>query len=296
MQSEPKNIGGGLLPKTQDLRDFSHSTVFGSLTLDEIPTYDFYVTHPMEIKDQKSLDFCPGFSTSSVNEDQEGKIFDPYWQFAKIKQITGDYKSWGADMRTAAKSLTKFGSLPVEYSPHNYKEKSRDFLANWENYPTNLDASAAFYKKESFFDIDGPHDAFDNMRVALVKHMGEDATALVGALWHSEWTRAPGGVIPLEYNGGEIGHMFKIYGQKTFPGESEPRLVAQLSNGTDIGDGGIFYFPRAVFNKEFAPFGQIMFTDMPKEKAKLYNEAGISLDDTFLDRLWKIIRHSLTCK
>ena len=60
--------------------------------------------------------------------------------------------------------------------------------------------------------------------------------------------------------------LFKIFGQKIIG--SEIYLVAQLSQGEDVGDRGLFYLPREVVNKEIGAYGIFMFYDMEREEAE----------------------------
>lgn len=292
---EPKKIRGGLLPHIDDERDFVYEEVFGAISEDEMPTTNFRVA-VSPVLDQTDLDFCPAFSSATANQDQEGVAFDPYWQFAQIKKLMGDWHTWGAPMRTAGDALTSVGSLPQEFAPFSYPDKPRDFLANWNNYDPALAEKALPYRKGSYFFLKGSHDTFDNIRSALWKNRGLKQTALVGALWRGEWIGAPKGMIPDQYGEDGEGHMFKIIGQQYFEGESDPRLVARLSSGTEVGDAGDFYFTRKQANREFGKFGQMMLVDLPKEVAQYYSDRGIKVDDAILTVIGKIIRYYFISK
>jgi len=170
----------------------------------------------------------------------------------------------------------------------NLKVKDRDFLANWMNWPSYYDMYAADHRKQSFFKVDGSYDTFDNIRSALWKHKDEEQSVYTGATWKNSWTHAPGGIIPKVYEPTGYGHAFKIYGQKTI--DRELFLVAQLSNGKNIGDQGKFYFPREVVNKEFV-FGNYMFVDMTKETAKALNSVGLPPKYSLLARIIYALTH-----
>lgn len=149
------------------------------------------------------------------------------------------------------------------------EKREQLFLANWENWPKELDEKAKLHKKQSYFAVDGPFDIFDNFRATLWQNREEKRSILTGALWKLEWTSAKKGVIPKNAKIDRYGHAFKIYGQKVINGELH--LVAQLSNGKNIGDGGIFYFPRSVVNKEFS-FGAYTFKDIDPDIIKRLNK------------------------
>jgi len=206
-------------------------------------------------------------ATTAVSEYQEGIELSPEFQFSKIKEIDGDYSSWGSDLRTGAKSACDVGSLPKEKSPFSLEEKDRDFIANWENWDKELDFMAYPYRKKSYFLIkkDGVNDLFDSFRGALWENRGSKRAILTGCIWEGNWTYAKDGIID-EYTGGNyFGHAFAFIGQEIINGE--PYLIAQLSNGENIGKGGLFYFNRNVVNEKFIWNGY-MFIDIPSDVVK----------------------------
>lgn len=125
-------------------------------------------------------------------------------------------------------------------------------------------------------------DRFDTIRSALWRFRDEKRSVLVGCLWRREWTSAPSGVIPKTYGEGGFGHAFVIRGWE--PKGEDMYLIAQLSNGKQIGESGLFYFPREVVNKEFT-YGAFSFSDMPVETAKFLNERGFSASWSWLAKL-----------
>lgn len=257
-------MGFGLLELPPDSRDFSLGAVFGRIPIEEVPDTDFIVSEPLKIEDQKRTDFCTGFAVSSVSEDQEGIDLDPLFAFAKIKQVRGEFDLWGANLRDACKAAVKFGFIKKEDSPFTL-EKGRDFLANWKNWPKELDEKALEHRKASYFAIDGYKDLFDAIRASMWQHRAEKRSILVGCRWEDEWTPAEGGIIPKNPGTEGSGHAFKIFGQKVINGELY--LVAQLSNSGSIGDKGIFYFPKEVIIRKLT-FGAYMFKDLSPEEAK----------------------------
>lgn len=283
------NKGTGLLPLPANpgkSKDFSKSVVFGATPAKDIPRTPIG-NKPLKIKDQGDLDFCSGFGTSEVSEDQEGIELDPLWQFAQIKRVIGSVEGYGADLRSAGLALVNYGSLPQKNAPYTIHSGTRDFLANWENYDANLSAIAETYKKKSMFFVDGPEDDFDNIRATLWENREKKVTVLAGVLWRNSWTIAPKGIVSKTgwENDKGGGHCVKIFDQIEINGTLY--LVVQNSWGVDYGDSGIFYFPREVINKEFAPYGQIFFSDMPVKDAKYYNENGISVNDSWVYGIWK---------
>lgn len=266
---EIKKIGGGLNPTPYDPRDLRLGKIFGYEKPENVPMRDFLIGAALEIKDQGNTDMCTAHGVASASEYQEGVALDPNYQFAKIKQLLGKTDGWGADLRVACKSATKYGSLPKEKSPFSFTEKGRDFVADWKNWPFECDVAAVHHRKAGFYKVDGPYSLFDNIRAALFRHneeIDENRAIIVGALWRDSWTIAPNGVIPKSYEPNGFGHLFIIVGQKII--NYEPYLVIQNSGGKEIGDKGYFYMPKETANREFTRYGAYMFKDLAPEIAR----------------------------
>lgn len=259
----------GLLPLKRDDRDFNLAGVFGSIKIEGVPNEDFSVCNiPPLIKDQGESDLCTAYATTSASEDQEGIVLSPEFQFYATKVLLGGNKEeWGADLRDACKSLVKIGSIPsLLYK--NVIGQSRDFILDSKNWDSKVLEYASLHKKRTYFSVQGNYDTFDNIRCALWQHKDDNTSIVTGALWRNAWTYAPNGIIPSTYETDGFGHAFKLFGQKIINGE--PYLIAQLSNGENIGDKGFFYFPRDVVNKEIGGYGLFMFKDISREEAERY--------------------------
>lgn len=293
MEKNNKFIADGLRPSSIDARDFSRHTLFGSPLVSALPEDNFFVGQPLEIKDQGSTDFCAAYAASAVSEDQEGVALLPEYIFAKAKEILGDYTGYGLQLRDVCSAACKKGFLEKELNPFkNEQAQERDFYANWENWPKDLDMLAWEHAKVSYFLVDGPHDTFDNIRASLYQHRAESRSVLTGALWRPDWTMAEGGIVPKTYNTDKgFGHAFKVFGWMKIKGETY--LVAQLSNGVEIGDKGLFYFPREVVNKEFI-FGSYTFLDTPKEYAKYHNNIKVPLKAPIAAKIWGLIKFQIS--
>lgn len=227
---------------------------------------------------------------------ENGDYFDPLYQFSKIKQVRGEYAGFGANLRDAMQALVKFGSLKKNQSPFTFAEnkptdKDRDFLANWNNWPKNLDIIAALNKIASFFVCDGPYDAFDNIRSVLYTNYKTNLRigVLFGLNWRPEWSEDPDGILPEAIYAQSAGspHCTWLRGQKVINGI--PYLKLQQSGGEDMGDRGIYYLPRSVVNKEFAAnYGAFTGKNMSPKTAGFLIENGLSVNDNWLKGLWKI--------
>lgn len=283
--------GYGLLPLPEDKRDLKHSQVFGSAP---VPSVTFDVISVSRIKNQHDSDMCAAFSVSSINEDMQKQEFCPLYQFAKIKQVMGDYKGYGADLRSACKSVVKYGSIrksisPYVYDPSSPLSKDRDFIANWLNWPPALDTMAGEFRCGSYFAVDGGGDHFDNIVSTLWLNRNENRGVEFGVMWRPEWTYVQGGVIPeATYQKPEgYGHAVKAVGQKIINGK--PYVIVQNSWGENMGDSGFYYFPRSVINKEVAMFGAYTLKDMDVETAKTYIAYNLTTQDGAIAMIVKII-------
>lgn len=281
--------GGGLKKLPTDRRDFPLAGLFAQISIGEVPG-NFVVSDPLFWKDQKDTDFCSAFAVTEASEDQEGEELLPEYQFFKTKMLMGDLETWGADLRMACKSAVKFGSLPRKGN-ERFVGMPRHQVVDPTTWPEELDAQAKRYAKETFFDAStGRYDLFDNIRTHLWQHRAEKRTIVVGAAWRSLWTYCEGGVIPKTRVAGEFGHAFKFYGSKIIMGE--PYLIAQLSNGADIGERGKFYFPREVVNREFKDYGAFMFKDIPRAEAERRLQKGemITTEEGFWNAIINFFR------
>lgn len=269
--SKKKNLGYGLQPLPTDDRDFKLGSVFGAPSLADIPQEDFVIGES-GILNQGSSDLCTAFATAKASEFQEGVNLSPEYTFAKTKELMGEWEEWGADLRVACKAGKDFGFLPLAEAPLTLGA-GRDYVANWAHWHPKLDVIAKKYAKQSFFSVEAYDDLFDSIRANLWRFRGEKRAIITGAMWRSEWTNS-GGVIPKQYGDSGFGHAFLFIGQKKIEGKWH--LVAQLSNGTNIGDKGFFYFPKEVVNKECV-YGNFMFKDLPPAEAKFLTQNNLSV-------------------
>ncbi len=288
---------GGLLPLPADARDFSFSKVLGSIPVDDLPIGDFFVDEPLGIKDQGGTDFCAGYAGAAVKEDQEMVLLNPEYTWVQAKKALGgdSWKQWGLNLRDLCLAGVNKGWIEQEMYPFQNQEEERDYIANPANWSEELDMFAAEHRAASFFTVDGPHDRFDNYRSAMYKNRTKRCSIITGAMWRPSWTQSTNGVISRngwQDEAGE-GHAFKIFGQIMLddvdnPGQKSIYLAAQLSNGIDIGDAGVYYFPREIINSEFN-FGKYMFTDVPKDIAQIHHENDLALDDPRFKKFWTIL-------
>lgn len=258
MTIENNLMGGGLIPPKKEDKKFSFGAILGYPPISELP--ESFLLEPLRILNQYSSDMCVAFSIVGAREHQEKKELSPEYLFKNIKKLQGDWRSWGADPKTGAKALME-GLIDKPENPFPLENFDRDWIANWGNWTQNIDALADVKTENYFWIGETSGNMFDNIRQAIWKFRDEKRAVVVGAIWKNEWTYAPLGKIPSKYNSDGFGHAFLVVGW------TKDELILQLSNGTGIGDKGLFYMSKEVVNKEtlFA----LMFKDIEESKESI---------------------------
>lgn len=282
-----------------DDRDFKHHIVFGSVSSTDLPTHDFLVSVPLEIKNQDinyETDYCTAYAATEVAEDEAQVVFCPEWTFAQAKAIIAEiegvsaYSDFGLDLRDICKAAQLKGFLPRLRDPFKcdtMNRPERSVLVNPSNWPSICEMYARPYKVSSYFSVTGYHDLFDNIRAAMWLHLGERRSVITGCMWRHSWSQKTDGIIPKVYEHDGVPHAFKFCGQKTINGEVY--LIAQLSEGKTFGDNGFYYFPREVVNRECAAYGAFVFSSLPENKALWYVTNGVSIYDNFITKAFRFV-------
>lgn len=105
----------GLKELPADPRDFSLGQFIDWPKLEDLPEEYELVT--LEVKNQQETDMCAAFAATTLSEIQEGVLLSPEYAFAKTKQIEGDYLSWGTNLRSICKMMTKIGIIEAKDAP-----------------------------------------------------------------------------------------------------------------------------------------------------------------------------------
>lgn len=306
------NKDHGLQPLPEGVIVPSLTKVFGAIEIAELPDHDFYVSDPLEIKDQDqnyNSDFCASYAAASVSEDQEGVALVPEWTFAKAKQlliqklnnpteeeIMAVIKAYGLNLVDICEAGIKYGFLDREYDHFKCdtpERPERDYIADYRNWPEELDMLGYEHAKSAYFDVnkDAPYDTFDNIRTALFRNAGEKRSVITGVSWRPSWGSHKDGMVPTttDPNESTSGHAIKIFGWIRM--DDGVRLVAQLSDGPLFGDKGLYYFPRSIVNSEFT-YGSFTFKDqISQEKAQYHSDLNLPLDASLLLKIVKAIIH-----
>ena len=258
-EKQTKMNNFGLIPLPPDSRDFKLGQVFDLPKLSELPAN--FEHEPVFIGDQLQSFFCTGFAQCGASSLQEGEPLVPEYSYALSGKVNEEVSLIGYDLRTSAKGHTKFGALAEKDRPLGFKlgEKPDAFLADIKNWP-DLSEKALEHLKASYLFIDGPYDAFDNIRAAIWKFREEKRSVVFGVLW--KWpTDNP--IIKDNPRIGGGGHALFTLGWKTI---DELYLTVINSYGKNVGEGGKFYFGRKVINDFVRFYGALMFVDLTKEE------------------------------
>jgi C1A family cysteine protease len=266
----------GLKPSTEDKRDFKMGAYYTLPSLSELPLSFSFPT--LKVKDQGETFMCAAFAASTLSELEEGVELSPEYIYAKAKQINGDYTDDGLELRDVCKALVKYGSLEQKEAPFSLQTHPGAFLADWRNWPTELDQKAICHKKGSYWQVVGPYDHYDNIRAAIWKFRAKKQGVLFGVDWN--WNVSDPLIQSVPSSGS--GHALPEIGW------NEKGEDIQNSYGTNIGDKGHFYFSRAVINHFVEKYGAFMFFDITPEEAQYYLQNGIKDTDNWLLGLLKV--------
>lgn len=236
----------GLQPHKHDRRDYSHKKTFGAPLVSDLP--DEYIL-PSTVLDQGSSYHCTAYAACAIQESQEGIGFDPEDFYRAEGVINGEVSNFGYDLRTAMKTGVKYGFYPLS------------------------GGNPADYKEGSYYSIDSPLNRFDGIRQAIWSARTLKKLPEGGVHWYNEWTYAKAGIIPEVYNQFAGLHAVKIAGWKKILGQDY--LVIQNSYATSCGDGGFFYMPRSVVQKELSE-GLFMWRT-PEEEGQQVKTIGLML-------------------
>lgn len=250
---------GGLKELPIDDRDFKVGQLFTLPKLEDLPK-DFLLTDKLYIKNQGSDDTCAAQASCGASELQEDEELNPYWTFAKSKEMTGDLDEWGQDLRSICKVHTKFGAISIK----DNDTRSRDI----KDFPV---LNGIRHAKASYMKVEGVYDVFDDIRATIWKFRSEKRAVVFGIRFGFNKKD-----IILDYPKDGYGHSMYCIGWKTI--DNVPYLVVVNSLGKEAGDNGIHYIGRQVINEDVPKFGAYMFMDKLREDIELMIETNSKFD------------------
>lgn len=273
----------GLRELEKDERDFQLGQYVDLPRLEDLP--ESFQLPILGIKDQKNSDFCAAYAAVLLSEMQEGVELSPEFAFAKAKELVGDYDGWGLQLREILKAMREKGTIKEVDAPFNVKTHDRDHLANWENWPKELDEKALVHKKKSYFSVSGPYDHFDNARAALWHYREQKQGIEFGILFGWPMNTM---ILDTQPQGG-YGHAMAITGF-TILENGEQVLIVKNSYGTQAGDRGTHYITRDIYNTFVERYGAFMMVDADPEDVRWRLENSIKEGDNWLVQIWKILK------
>lgn len=263
-----------------DKRDFQHHKLFGAPAPLSLPP-TLSRKPPFGIKNQAFTSFCTAYSTCAASEYQEGVELSPEWQTAKVGQVSGAPILNGADPRKALAAAVIHGSLEQALAQWRLPDVGAEWVANWNNWPAPLDVQAFKHEKLSYFRVDtGPHDAFDNIRLALFLAQPDNGVGIAFTRWYNEWNHPTNGVMLEGKTFSNLYHAHLLIDWKDIDGQTY--IVGQNSYGTAFGDAGLTYWSRGEVNRMFSTGdgGAYIFRDLTPD---------IVYNFYWKNRMWKEI-------
>lgn len=263
------NRNTGLKPTPKDKRDYSLHRNFGSPQLPQLPD-EFFIEGDVEgPRDQGVSLFCTAYTVTENNSDIDGVPYDENYQAAMTGRVQGEMIINGADLRSAVSAPTKYGLLPKNFAPYQWQRDGQNIAADWTKYSQSVIDEAKKHLAPAYFSVDGPYDAFDNIRVAVWNHKPKRGV-MVGTPWLSSFNVGPDGIVP-KITSGTIAswHAWDIKGYKIINGTKY--LVARQWEGENWGDKGYCYFDRETINHLFS---------IPGSAAFMYQYAQTDTPDT----------------
>jgi hypothetical protein len=266
-------------------RRFSHQKFFGTASPNYLPTTLNREIGP--ILDQGSTLRCTGYGNAYEGFLIHGIPMNPDWSAAKVGQKQGrTVDESGGDPNATMKSMRDDGFLPLAKVSLCWQSHGVAKSGMTSFYPP-LDEEAKKYDVGvGFFKVDGPHDTFDNIKIAIFKaydpktKRGQGVDAF--GTWYDEWTLPMSGIIPSTYSRFAGYHRYVFFDFCRIDGIEY--LKAKNSYGIS-GNNSIYYFPREVVNREFAKWGtslKILKTLTPEQLAE-------AKKTTQLGRLWEAV-------
>lgn len=250
MQKRPKF---GVKPNPKDRRDFKVGKSYELPDIASLPD-EFKIEPLFGIKDQANSDFCSAFAACYMSEVQEEVELNPEWHFMVSKVLSGDPEEWGQWPRYAMKVSVKKGDIKDSISPYDVKEDDYNKIRYEKEWPDLYD-KAEKHKKQSYFEVDGPYDHFDNIRATIHKFKSPVSFNLDFGYDLSEkfFDEPKGG----------SGHMMTIVGW------TPDYAIALNQYGEDAGDEGYHYISREVINKNVEKYGGVyILIDRDPEEVK----------------------------
>ncbi|MDE1944831.1 MAG: hypothetical protein KGI03_00965 [Patescibacteria group bacterium] len=281
MESNLKNYG--LIPKALPKRHPTTHQVFGSIAVADLPaTLDLPdIVGPT---DQGATSFCTCYAARQLCSDQDGIVYDENWGVAMTSEIVGAPIVGGAPALDAMNAMIQKGPLALSDCPPGmtWQEKGPAFIADWRNWPQDLALKAAPHEKATVLSVDGPYDAFDNIRAFMAAHKRHTALA---TKWYYQFNtpHADGTIDPVPDYATPVftWHMYEAMYPDVVNGVEV--IWVKPHEGAGYGKGGYAAFDRATINRLVAePMAcSLAFGDVPTSIVQRLAVQHLSLEQIF---------------
>lgn len=241
----------------------------------------------LPVFDQGETDECTDYQNAARAAYKNGGfLFSHEWFGAKEGEIGNASIIDGTTPANALAVPNTFGGLLLAAQPSTIPQDAPSYL-NWLNWPTSLDSQAAQYMEIAANFVDGPYDAFDNIRTVLQQALSENQVVMVFSSWYEEFNQAKDGIFPIPTSKPVSNHAHLFIDWENVNGG--PMLTDHLSQGAEFGDNGFAHWNRALVNwmATNGNMGCYIFRNHPQQSA--ITAAIGQLDDEAIEFIQKIL-------
>lgn len=273
-------IQNGLQRLEKDSRDLNTGALLQFPPLSELP--EEYYIEPLSIKDQNAdgnFDFCAGCAGAGMIEPkEEAVLYYPYlWAAAKYESGQ-DISSFGVDIRSVGKALTKWGVPELKDVPASVLALTADERRDFKNYPQSLRDLASKHKAQTYMFLTKEQgDVYNAAKLNMWKFRDSRQQIIFGCDW--SWNLSDFELTGTNIEG--FGHALWSCGW----GKNGLRVVN--SAGKTAGRMGTHSMSRETFNLAVSRYGALIIVDKPREDVEYFVQNKIKESDNWVAMLLK---------
>lgn len=283
---QPTGRNFGLVPRPIPASHPKTHIILGSIAQADIPDH-FVIPDIVGPVDQVSTDFCTAYTTRELCSDLDGVVYDENWNVATTGKIVGSPILGGTSAQDAMRAPIVYGSLKVSEAPAGmtWEQKGPAFIADADNWPPPTFLYAAKHEQVASLVVDGPYDAFDNLRSAMVKN--NRSVGLATKWYFSSFNNiGPSGLITSPLNPNDPSFSYHMYTAKELDiVNGNPVVWMKPYEGAGYGRRGMVAFDRATINALYGPlaFGSaFMYGNVPPSILQRMEDEAATLEQIFL--------------
>lgn len=271
----------GLIPRPLPKRRLKTHQLFGTASPADIPdTFD--VGDVIGPVDQGATPFCTCYTTRELVSDIDKIAYDENWNVAMTGKVTGSPILTGASAQDAMEAMIAYGPLLQTDTPPDmtWQQKGMDFIADPANWTPDLFLKAAPHERVAALTIDGPYDAFDNLRSQMWMHK---RSAGLATKWYFGTFNTPdgNGIVATLTDQNNPNFSYHMYTAKRLDVVNGQQVVwMKPYEGGSYGKNGMIAFDRQTINNLYGPtaFGSAhIFVDAISLLGRLQQEQQIVL-------------------